>query len=250
MLTLDGTLPAMGTGSGIGSGAGLGAIGGGVAGLVLGSLLGNNGGGLFGGGGSGNANAAEFGAINNQIQTLQAQVGSNDLRNEMESMENTFATISSGQTSANAANFNNLSQQIGNVQTAQASNNFTTLQSINDLGRDVTAQSNQAQLQQLNSFNQLNTTTLQGFNQAAFNQNIATQQIIAQGVAQAAANAQCCCELKEAINASEQRIEALINSNTMQDLRDKNVALAGEVSNFRQNQFLIANLKPTAGVII
>jgi hypothetical protein len=30
----------------------------------------------------------------------------------MESVENTFATISAGQTSANAANFNNVSSQI------------------------------------------------------------------------------------------------------------------------------------------
>ena len=251
-LTLDGTLPSMGTGSSMGSGVGLGAVGGGVAGLVLGSLLGNNGGGLFGGG-NGNANAAEFGAINNQIQTLQAQVGANDLRNEMESMENTFATITSGQTAANAANFNNLSQQIGNVQTAQASNNFTTLQSINDLGRDVTAQSNQAQLQQLNSFNQLTTTTLQGFNSSAMQIQNATNQIIAQGTANAAQMANCCCEIKAAISADGQATRSLINDLNVQNLRDQLASANNKVSNNEQNQYLLAtileHLKPASVIV-
>jgi hypothetical protein len=252
-LTLDGIVPNMGVGgSSMGSGVGLGAVGGGVAGLILGSLLGSNGNGLFGGGGNNTANVAEFSSLNNQIQTLQAQVGANDLRNEMESMENTFASISSGQTAANAANFNNLGSQVGQVQTALAAGNFTTLQSINDLGRDVTAQSNQNALQQLNSFNQLNTTTLQGFNQAAFNQNVATQQIIAQGVAQAAAMAQCCCEIKAAISTDGQATRSLINDLNVQNLRDQLAAANNKVSNNEQNQYLLntilTHITPTATV--
>jgi len=250
-LTLDGTttLPAMG-GSGMGSGVGLGAVGGGVAGLVLGSLLGNNGNGLFGGRGGEAGGDVAYDALQTQIQTLQAQVGANDLRNEMESMENTFATISSGQTAANASNFNNLNQQIGVVQTAQAANNFTTLTSINDLGRDITAQSNQNALQQLNSFNALNTTTLQGFNQAAFNQNIATQQIIAQGVAQAAQMAECCCDIKSLIQSDGNLTRSLINDLNVQNLRDQLAAANNQVSNFQQNQFLIANLRGTASSLV
>jgi len=251
-LTLDGTLPSMGTGSSMGSGVGLGAVGGGVAGLVLGSLLGNNGGGLFGGG-NGNANAAEFGAINNQIQTLQAQVGANDIRNELESMENTFATITSGQTASNAANFNNLSQQIGTVATAQAANNFTTLQSINDLGRDVTAQSNQNALQQLNSFNQLNTTVLQGFNSSAMQVQNATNQIIAQGTANAMAMANCCCEIKSAITADGQATRSLINDLNVQNLRDQLASANNKVSNNEQNQYLLStileHLKPASVIV-
>jgi len=240
-LTLDGTttLPAMG-GSSMG-GVGLGAVGGGVAGLVLGALLGNNGNGLFGGG-STTANVAEFGSLNNQIQTLQAQVGANDLRNEMESMENTFATITSGQTAANAANFNNLSSLIGNVQTAQASNNFTTLQSVNDLGRDITAQNNQNALQQLNSFNNLTTTTLQGFNSSAMQVQNATNQIIAQGTTNAAAMANCCCEIKSTILADGNATRALINDLNVQSLRDQLAAANNQVSNNQQNQYLLSSI--------
>ena len=263
-LTLDGVLPTMGGSvGGMGSGVGLGAVGGGVAGLVLGSLLGSNGNGLFGGGGNNTANVAEFSSLNNQIQTLQAQVGANDLRNEIESMENTFATISSGQTASNAANFNNISQQIGTVATAQAANNFTTLQSINDLGRDVTAQNNQNALQQLNSFNQQTTTMLQGFNSSAMQIQNSTNQIIAQGTANAAAvaagfceiskeMAQCCCEIKGAIAADGSATRALINDLNVQNLRDQLAAANNKVSNNEQNQYLLntilTHITPTATV--
>jgi len=249
-LTLDGTtqMPSFG-GSSMGSGVGLGAVGGGVAGLVLGSLLAGNGNGLFGGGGNNvTANVAEFASIQNQIQTLQGQVGANDIRNELESMENTFASISSGQTASNAANFNNISQQIGTVATAQAANNFTTLTSINDLGRDITAQSNQNALQQLNSFNQLNTTTLQGFNVATNAVQNSTNQIIAQGNAAAMAAANCCCEIKAAIAADGNATRALINDLNVQNLRDQLAAANGQISNFEQNQFIINNLRGSVTV--
>jgi len=271
-LTLDGAVPTLvGAGSGMGSGVGLGAVGGGVAGLILGSMFANGGLGGWGGRGAGGAVATDvvlqpaFQSLQTQIQTLQQQVGANDLRNEMESVENTFATISSGQTSANAANFANLSQQIGSVQTAQAANNFTTLQSINDLGRDVTAQSNQAQLQQLNSFNNLTTTTLQGFNGSAMQVQNSTNQIIAQGTASAAAvaagfceiskeMAACCCEIKGAISADGNATRALINDLNVQNLRDQLAAANGKVSNNEQNQYLLStiltHLHPTTGVVV
>jgi len=241
-LTLDGTttLPAMG-GSGLGSGVGLGAVGGGIAGLILGGLIGNNGNGLFGGGSS-TANVAEFGAINNQLQTLQSQIGANDLRNELESMENTYATISSGQTAANAAGFASIGSQIGNVATAQATNNFTTLTSINDLGRDITAQSNQNALQQLNSFNQQNTTMLQGFNSSAMQVQNATNQIIAQGTANAMAMANCCCEIKSTILSDGNATRALINDLNVQNLRDQLTAANNKISNNDQNQYLLSSI--------
>lgn len=236
-LTLDGTLPSMGTGSSMGSGVGLGAVGGGVAGLVLGSLLGSNGNGLFGSGGNGNANAAEFGAINNQIQTLQAQVGANDIRNEMESMENTFATISSGQTSANAANFSNVIASIQGVQTSIASNNLTTLQSINGLGRDITAANTQALINSIQNFNNLGQQV-----------TTASNQIISGQTAMMAQNAQCCCDIKTAIAADGNSTRALINDLNVQNLRDQLNSANNKVSNNEQNQYLlstlIAHLKP------
>ena len=148
------------------------------------------------------------------------------------------------------ANTQNL---IGTLATAQATSAFTTLSSINGLGRDVTTQANQNSLQQLNSFNQLNTTTLQGFNQAAFNQNIATQQIIAGQTAAAMAAANCCCEIKTAINASTQAITALISDLNVQNLRDQLAAANNQVSNNAQNQYLLStiltHIKPASVIV-
>ena len=252
-LTLDGVLPTMG-GSGVGTGAGLGVGAGLIGGLLLGGLLGNNGnGGLFGGRGNGEGGDIAYNSLQTQIQTLQGQVGANDVRNELESVENTFATISSGQTAANATNFGNLSAQVGNLATAQAAGNFTTLQSINDLGRDVTAQANQNALQQLNSFNNLTTTTLQGFNSSAMQVQNATNQIIAQGTASAAAMAACCCEIKGLIQSDGNATRALINDLNVQNLRDQLAAANGKVSNNEQNQYLLStiltHLKPTGLVV-
>jgi len=194
-----------------------------------------------------------FQSLQTQIQTLQGQVGANDIRNEMESVENTFATISSGQTSANAANFNALGNQIGNLQTAQAAANYTTLDSINGLGRDITAAQNQAALQQLNSFNQVTTTILQGQNSLAMQSQNSTNQIIAQGTAMAAQVAQCCCEIKSVIATDGALTRALINDLNVQNLRDQLAAANGKVSNNEQNQYLLstilAHFKPTTSIV-
>jgi hypothetical protein len=253
-LTLDGVLPAMGTASGMGSGVGLGAVGGGVAGLVLGSLLGSNGnGGLFGGNGNNNANVAEFGALNNQIQSLQSQIGSQGVHAEINELEN----------SLNAANIANLQginnnallyqQGNANLSTAVATGNFTTLNSINGLGRDVVNAQNQSTLQQLNSFNNLTTTTLQGFNTNAMQIQNSTNQIISQGTANAAAvaagfcgiareMAECCCSIKGLVSAEAAKTNALINDLNVQNLRDQLAAANNKVSNNEQNQYLLGTI--------
>ena len=265
-LTLDGTTPMPSFGGGMGSGVGLGAVGGGIAGLILGGLIGNNGnGGLFGGNGNNNANVAEFGAINNQLQTLQGQIGAQSMHSEINELENSL-------NSANIANLQGISnnaliyqQGNANLSTALATGNFTTLSSINDLGRDVTAQANQNALQQLNSFNNLSTTTLQGFNNLAMQNQNATNQIIAQGTANAAAvaagfcdveraMAQCCCEMKGAIAAEGSATRALINDLNVQNLRDQLAAANNKVSNNDQNQYLLstilAHFKPTSSSLV
>ena len=238
-------VPILGGTGNMGSGSGVAAGVGGAVGALAGSLLGGNRGGWGGnnwnnGGVGAPAVAAvatdlllnpAFQSIQHQINELGDQIGTNTVLEAVRHIDD------------QVANYNTNTQNlIGNVATAQATSAFTTLQSINDLGRDITAQANQNTLQQLNSFNQLNVTTLQGFNNMQFQNAQATNQIIAGQAAAAAAAAACCCELKEAISASEIRIEALINNNTIQSLRDANVALAGEVSNFKQNQFLINKL--------
>lgn len=259
-LTLDGTtpMPNFGGNSGAGLGVGGGVLGGllagGLGGALAGGLFGNRGGNGNGWGGNGNGygyapspaatavatdvvlNPA-FQSLQNQIESVSSQVVQNGVNNAISDVERSVANTSAG-----------LQGSIANLSTAQATQNFTTLQSINSLGRDVQAQSNQNALQQLNSFNQMNTTTLQGFNQAAFNQNIATQQIIAQGVATASAMAQCCCEIKEKIGVDGNLTRQLINDLNVQNLRDQLAAANNQVSNFQQNQFLIDRIRPNVVV--
>jgi len=251
-LTLDGALPMIG-GTSTGSGVGMGALGGGVAGLLLGGLLSGNNGGLFGGGGN-NANQAEFNSINNQIQTIQGQIANTALTSQIRA--DTIDLSSS---------IGNLGTQVGQLATAQAAANFTTLESINGLGRDITASQNQNALQQLNSFNQQTTTMLQGFNSSAMQVQNSTNQIISQGTANAAAvasgfceiskeMAQCCCEMKGAIAAEGSATRALINDLNVQNLRDQLAAANNKVSNNEQNQYLLntilTHIAPTASTVI
>lgn len=251
-LTLDGTapMPLLGsTGSGTGLAAGAGVIGG----LLLGSLLNNNGNGLFGNGNNNNGGGIAYDSLQNQIAGVSGQISSGGLHSEINELEKSLE-------SANLANLQGISQnaltyQSGNssLMTAQATGNFTTLQSINDLGRDISAQSNQNALQQLNSFNGLTTTMLQGFNGAAMQTQNTTNQIITQGTALSSQLAQCCCEIRAAIAADGQATRALINDGTIQALRDKNAELAVKVSNNDQNQYLLstilAHFHPTPVVV-
>ena len=233
-----------GSGLGIGGGTVGGLIAGGLAGLV-GGMVGRGGGwggnGWNGGGAPATTAVATdivlnpaFQSIQHQIDQLSNQVGDNTVLDAVRHIDDQIAGYNT-----------NTQNLIGNLATAQASANFTTLSSINGLGRDVTAQSNQNALQQLNSFNNLATTTLQGFNGAAMQVQNVTNQIVGQLQTMAAANAACCCEIKSLIQSDGNLTRALINDNTIQGLRDKNVELAGEVSNFKQNQFIISNLKST-----
>ena len=284
-LTLDGTLPALGSMGASTSGVGMGALGGGVAGLLLGGLLsGNRGGGLFGGnnnydGPAANAVASDivlnpaFQSLQTQVQTTQAMIGANNIQ---DAMRDSAADASAGRADINN-NLNGTTRDILSGQAAINSNlaqaNYTTLSSINGLGRDVTAAQNQAALQNLNSFNQLNTnvlqgfnsvtasdaqtqlqnlnsfnnqttTMLQGFNSAAMQIQNSTNQIIAQGTANAAAMANCCCEIKEKIGNDGDLTRQLINDLNVQNLRDQLSAANNQVSNFNQNQFLISQLRP------
>ncbi len=241
MLTLDGTLPALG-GSTTG-GVGMGALGGGVVGLLLGGLLGNNGGGLFGGNNrNGEAGEVAYASLQNQIQTLQGQIASNNIDAGITSINQNVSGTS-----------RDIGRDIANLSTQAATANFTTLQSINGLGTEITAAQNQAALQNLNSFNNLTTTTLQGFNGAAMQVQNVTNQIVGQLQAQAAAAAACCCELKSAIASDGNATRALINDLNVQNLRDSLAAANNKVSNNEQNNYLLttilAHLKPTSVVV-
>jgi len=131
---------------------------------------------------------------------------------------------------------------IANLATAVATGNFTTLNSINNLGRDLVTNIHQQDLVQLNSFNNLSTAMLQGFNGSAMQIQNATNQIIAQGTANAAAMAACCCEIKGLIQSDGNQTRALISDLNVQNLRDQLAAANNKVSNNEQNQYLLSTI--------
>lgn len=242
-LTLDGnaSLPMMGSGLGTGSGVGLGAVGGGVAGLLLGGLLGSNGNGLFGG--NGNTNTAEFGAINNQIQSLQSQIQDQGIHSEINELENQLSAANIANLQGIAANA--LAYTNGNaaIQTSLANGNFTTLNSINGLGRDITAANTQALINTIQNFNTVNSNIINTSNQIIAGQNAIASQMAA-----------CCCEMKGAITAEGAATRALINDLNVQNLRDQLAAANNKVSNNEQNQYLLSTIlhhvKPVPTVVV
>jgi len=226
--------------------------GGGIGALLIGALLFGGGLGGFGGNRGYNTPAASavasdivlnpaFQSLQNQITTLSGAIDSNQILAGLTSVNQNISGTS-----------RDIGRDIANLSTSQAGANYTTLTSINGLGRDVTASQNQAALQSLNSFNNLTTTTLQGFNSSAMQVQNATNKIIAQGTANAAAMANCCCEIKAAISADGQATRELINNLNVQNLRDQLSAANGKVSNNEQNQYLLqailAHLHPTVAV--
>lgn len=226
--------------------------GGGIGALLIGALLFGGGLGGFGAGRMGGPAAAAvatdvvlnpaFQSLQTQIQTLAGTVASNELGGQINELQATVGSNNIAVLSGIKDNANLYLQGQASLQTAQAAGNFTTLQSINGLGATVTAQSNQNALQQLNSFNNLTTTTLQGFNGAAMQVQNVTNQIIAQGTALSAQLAECCCQTQIAIKADGDATRGLINDLNVQNLRDQLAAANNQVSNNNQNQYLLQTI--------
>jgi len=256
-----------------------------IGGLLLGTLLNNGGLGGFGAGanrgvGYGYGYPATpvtqaatsavatdlllqplFENTNDRINTLACQVNQNAAT---DAMIDGFNSIDAGITSVNqniSGTTRDLLNSIANLSTAQATSAFTTLSSINGLGRDVTAQANQNALQQLNSFNQLNSSTMQGFNQAnttalqGFNevgrdQAMATNQLIAGQNAQGYAMQQCCCEIKDTIKDDGAATRALISDLNVQNLTSQLNDAKMQISNLDQTNALISNNATQTSVIL
>jgi len=233
-----GTLALLGNQKdGIGMGGGL------IGGVLLGSLL-SGGNGIFGGRNDGAAAAAvasdivlnpAFQSLQSQIQTLAAQTSQNQIASEINELESAVNAGLLSTLSGIKDNSNLYLQGQAALQTAQAAGNFTTLNSINGLGNQVTAQSNQNALQQLNSFNQLNTTTLQSFNEASRDNANAFNQVQMSLNAMAAANAACCCELKSAVFQDGSSTRALIEALNVQNLQAQLADAKGQASNLAQS---------------
>jgi len=197
--------------------------GGGIGALLIGALL--FGGGLGGFGRNGGAAVAEgaqlgqLSGIQSQLTSLQSAAALNPISSELDNLQD---SVCSGNMSIQKGISDNAAlylQGQAALQTAQASANFTTLQSINGLGQVITAQNNQSALQQLNSFNQLNTSLLQSFNENSRDNSNSFNAIQASLNTMAAANAACCCEIKSAISADGQATRALINQINLQNVQ-------------------------------
>ena len=164
-------------------------FGGGIGSLLIGALLfgGGLGRGGFGGWGMGGGPAAsavatdvtlapQFNSIQTQLQGLQNQISQGNITSELESMESDLTSGFLNVLGGVKDNANLYLQGTGQLSTAIANGNFTTLSSLNQALAALTAQNNQSTLQTLNSFNAVNTSMLQGFNEvgrdnaAAFNQ--------------------------------------------------------------------------------
>jgi len=235
---------------------GLGMGGGLIGGLVLGGLLGNNrGGGLFGGNNGYGSSAATavttdlllqplITSTQQQIASLASQVNSNAMN---DTIQDGLTTVNSSVMDVN----NNIGGITRDIITGQAAinagvtaNNFTTLSSINALGRDNIITSNQNALQALNTANLQTSSIVQGFNEIGRDANISTAQIIAGQNAAAAAMAQCCCEIKQVVLMDGSATRALITDNRMADQANTINALNSKVSDMEQTNVILSQLRP------
>ena len=191
-----------------------------------------------------------FQSLQTQIQTLASQVTNNETQDSIRDLGSAvMAGIGSINDNVNGTTRDTLNS-IANLSTAQATGNFTTLQSINALGRDITAQANQNALQQLNSFNQLSVSNLQSFNELSrdnansFNQLNASLATINNNMAT------CCCEIKSAISADGQATRSLINDLNVQSLNTQLNDAKMQISNSNQTNQFVSALNSTASTII
>ena len=225
-------------GSGTGDSSGFGGMGG-IGGLLIGALLfgGRNGFGNMGGAG-GVVEGAQVGQLNGiqaQVTGLASQLSTGAISSEINELEGSL-------NAANIANLQGISQnaltyQAGNanVLAQQQASNYTTLTSLNGLGRDIMAQSNQNALQQLNSFNNLTTTNLQSFNEMSRDNGNGFNAIIASQNAIAAQMAACCCEIKSTITADGSATRSLINDLNVQNLQTQLADAKNQNSNLAQS---------------
>lgn len=225
----------------VSSGSGDGFMGGGLGGILLGALLFGRGGlgglGMGGGYAPGVVEGSQSGAISGiqqQLNSLSSQVASTGIHSELNEIEGSIEAL-------NVANLQGIANnaqlyQSGNaaIQTSLANSNFTTLSSVNSLGRDITAAYNQG-------FNSLNTAMLQGFNEMGRDTLNATNMIINGQNALSSRMAECCCEIKSTITADGAMTRALITDNRMQDLQAALNDAKNQISDLNQTNALIAN---------
>lgn len=217
-------------GYGMGTGGGLA---GGAVGLILGALLSNGG---FGGlGGANGLNTAINANQSGEIAGLQAGIAS---------------LQASGNTNAVIEKVDGTQDLVSALSTAQANANFTTLQSINSLGRDITDKQTQGIIQALNTANVSNGIMQQGFNEVGRDTANATNQLIMGQNAMAAQLASCCCSIEKNILADGAATRALITQNRMDDLQAQLNDAKNSISNSNQTNALVAAMAAQTNTIL
>lgn len=212
-------------------GGGDGMFGGGSIGaLLIGALLFGGGLGGFGGRGVAGADLAATAGLQNQINGLQNQLTAQGTSSEINELESAVAMANTANLQGIANNAQIYAQGNAALNTAIASSNFTTLNSINGLGRDVTAAFNQGTLQTLNSFNNLNTTMLQGFNEVGRDTAAGINQLVMGQNAIASKMQECCCDIRSTILADGNATRALINDLNTQNLNTQIADLKSQVN--------------------
>lgn len=251
MTAMEGGTPIVMTGNG---NDGLLGGGGGIGALLIGALL--FGGGLGGFGNRGGAAVAEgaqlgqLSGIQSQLNSLQSSAALNPISCELDHLQESVCSGNMALQKGISDNANTYLQGQAALQTAQASANFTTLQSINGLGQVITAQNNQAALQQLNSFNGLNTTLLQSFNENSRDNANSFNAIQAQNATLAAQMAACCCEIKQAICLDGQSTRALINDINLQNVQSQLADAKSQIGTLNSNIYTQNALNAQAATII
>ena len=244
-----------------GVGGNAGGIGGGLwglGGLLVGALLSNGGGGLFGGGGNvGNANLAfnanqsgEIAGMKSSLAQIQAEQENAEILGAISSSTSNIGNLLLRTNDAVDTYAQGVQVGIGNLQTAQAAANYTNLVNSNALGRDMMAQSYQAQLNALNTANISNNLVSTGFNEMGREMSGNQAAIQSTLAAMSAAQALCCCETRQLIIQDGNATRALINANTMQELRDRLNASDNSLSNMNQTNALVAAMMAQTNTII
>lgn len=223
----NGIVPTMPVTAGYGNGFGNGSWIGEIAALGL----------VFGGGFG--VNRGVDAGIQSQLNTIQSEISNSETNSQIDALQTSLCSGIVGINNGIRDNGNLYLQGTGNLQTAVATGNFTTLQSINSLGRDVTAQNNQNALQTLNSFNEVARDNMVGFNQIIAGQN-----------AMAAENARCCCDIKKAICDDGNETRALINAINISNIEGQLADAKSQVNTLNQTIAQTAMLNSTASTII
>ena len=242
------------------------ALGAGVGGLV-GSWLGNGfmgGNGTWGGRGGygvgspvGVADLAvdsnmlgRMAGVEAGIANISSNQSSDRVLSELESIENQISTDSAQIGSLISMNARDAASGIGAINTNIANGNFTTLSSINALGRDFTTIQTQGIIQALNTANLTNSVIQSGFNEIGRDTTNATNQIIMGQNAISPNMAECCCAIKSTINADGDATRALINDIRLADLQTQLVDAKNQISNSNQTNALVAAMASQTNVIL